>query len=144
MNVQLMLCDYARAIGGKLDVLGAGWDEAGPMMPQQGLGLIFTVPWAEVGVDHKAQIHLLDEKGKLVVGDGGEPVFALDFDFRVDKPAGVLLGAPVRHCMALNLGPGMPLTPGRRYRYVVFVDGHSLPDWEAPFSVRAQPMRQAS
>ncbi len=64
----LILCDAAQVVGGKLYLLGGGWDVlnvAGAFPTQQRLTIAaaFNVPWTETNRRHEVLIEIADEDG---------------------------------------------------------------------------------
>ena len=114
MKVTIMLADAAQAVSGKLYVLGGGWSVTGPSPTAYAIALKVEVPWDETNKRHTLVLRLLDEDG---------------------RPAGVLPGSPIDMPVVVNIGP-MPLPPGRRFVWRLFIDGRSDPAWEVGFATR--------
>jgi hypothetical protein len=138
MKVTMMLADAAQAVGGKLYILGGGWSVTGPVPTAYSLALKIEVPWDETNKRHTLVLRLLDEDGRPVrvpAPSGEEVPLEIPADFEVGRPAGTMTGTPIDMPVVVNIGP-MPLQPGRRFVWRLFIDGRSDPDWEASFATR--------
>jgi hypothetical protein len=137
MELQVILCDVTRVSEGKLDLLGAGWTAIRGGQVQFGIGIIATVPWSELDVEHTVEFVLADDKGAVVTSPNGDPLLRGEFKFKGQKPVGVLLGAPAVVPIPINLTMELPY--GKRMKVVVTADGHGSIDWEAAFSTQPDP-----
>lgn len=135
MNITLIVGDFARVVEGKLDVLGAGWTVCGPGPLNMGIGILAEVAWAEMDETHHIEFVLLDDKGKVVPDEKGDPLFKVNADLTTRKPPGVLLGAPQVFPMAFNVN-GVPVPPGKRYRLMVTHNGNPNIGWDWSFNSR--------
>lgn len=135
MNVTMLLADVVRVEGGKLDALGIGWNVR-PLGSPWALGLSIEVPFAEIDTEHRFEVVLTDDHGNIVVADDETPLFRVEGTFRGEKQPGVLLGTPGIFPIPLPL-PELPLTAGDRYRFVLWMDGQTQPEWERSFTVVA-------
>jgi hypothetical protein len=133
MRASLMLADSAQAVGGKLYVLGGGWNIAVPG-PSAIAGLI-QVDWNETNQRHHWVLELLDGDGEPVVlpGPFGEQPVRLEADFEIGRPPGVTAGIEQGVPFGINLGP-LPLSPGR-YVWRLSINGATDDDWRQPFSI---------
>ncbi len=126
MHVTLLLADAAQVVGGKLSLLGAGWNVAGPggsPIPMA-VGIVVRVPWNETNQRHKFLAALLTEDGQPTFNDRGEPIRA-EGEFEVGRPPGTKAGASFNTPFAFQLT--IPLQEGG-YRWEVSVDGTQLAD----------------
>ena len=126
MHVTLLLADSAQVVAGKLFLLGAGWNIAGPggsPIPM-GVGIIVRVPWNETNQRHQFLAALVTEDGEPVLNEKSEAIRA-EGEFEVGRPPGVKPGASFNTPFALQLT--IPLEKGG-YRWEVSVDGTRLAD----------------
>jgi hypothetical protein len=130
VNVTLLLCDAAQVAGGKLFVLGGGWntlvttsDDALSMA----LAILVVVPWHETNQRHRLRSDLLTEDGAPVGGDA--PVF-VDGEFEMGRPPGTKPGTSLNVPFAVNVST---VLPAGGYRWQVSIDGTTMA--EASFNV---------
>ena len=80
----LLTSDYAEVIGGKLLVVGGGWDKFGPPeYPAQmrlGIAAAIRVPFLEANIPHHFSV-------SLTKGDGGE-LFTVEGDLETGRSPG--------------------------------------------------------
>lgn len=134
----MMLADAAQAAGGKLYILGGGWSVTGPGPTTYALAVKIEVPWDETNKRHTLTLRLLDEDGRQVsvpAPSGDQVPLEIPADFEVGRPAGTMVGSPIDMPVVLNIGP-MPLPPGRRFVWRLFIDGNSDAGWEVSFATR--------
>ena len=70
--------------------------------------------------------------------EGGEEqpiVFFDDIEFEVGRPPGIKPGTPLELPVAINSSP-LPLELGKRYEWMLSIDGESDVDWHLGFGVR--------
>ena len=137
-QVTLMLADAAQAVGNKLYILGGGWSIIGPDPTPSALALHLKVPWGEANEPHRLRLELLDSDGQAVmVGDdeGQQEPMAIETEFEVGRPPGLVRGAPIDLSLAINLGP-LPLAPAGRFEWRLSIDGHQEEGWHAAFTTR--------
>ncbi|HEX9467855.1 MAG TPA: hypothetical protein VGA11_05575 [Acidimicrobiia bacterium] len=137
MKATVMLCDAAQAVDGKLYILGGGWTFIGPEPSPFAIAVIIEVPWDQANKKHTFKLDLVDEDGQPVAleGPAGTTTLSVTGDFEVGRPPGLREGTPLNFSVAINSGP-VPLAPGRRYSWMLSVDGHSDEDWPLSFDVR--------
>lgn len=137
MKVTLLLADAAQAVDGKLYILGGGWSVTGPQPSPSALAIKIEVPWSETNRRHRWEAHLEDADGATVTFSTpeGDQRMALDGDFEVGRPPGVLEGTPIDLPLAVGLVP-LPLEPGR-YVWRITIDGVGNDQWTAGFTVRS-------
>ena len=140
MKVTFLLADAAEAVGGKLYILGGGWSITGPQPSPAALAIKIEVPWSEANRPHEWKAVLEDQDGQAVTlpTPEGESVVEVGGSFEVGRPPGLIEGTPLDLPIAINLGP-LPLHPGGRYRWRLFVDGATDDNWSVTFSVRLTP-----
>jgi hypothetical protein len=135
-HVTLMLADAAQAVGNKLYILGGGWSITGPDPTPSAIAVHLKVPWNEANEPHRLRLELLDSDGQPV--RIGEEPLAVEAEFEVGRPPGLIRGTPIDLSMAINLG-AIALPPGGRYEWRLSIDGHHEADWHLAFSTRAMP-----
>ena len=86
----LILADAAEVVGGKLYLMGGGWDRltvnSQPAKKNLAVALALRVPWHETNRQHAFQIDMTDEDGAQVVSVNGAT--------EVGRPAGIPAGQP--------------------------------------------------
>jgi hypothetical protein len=139
----MLLADYAQVADGKLTVVGGGWSLTGPEPAPFGIAILVHVPWDQANRRHLLRLELLDADGQpvLVPSDADEEptpiVFFDDIEFEVGRPAGLKPGTPLELPLAINSGP-LPLEPGKRYEWLLSIDGGTDDDWRLGFGVRSE------
>jgi hypothetical protein len=128
----LILADYADIIGGKLYLMGGGWDvltvnTGFPLARPVGLAVAFSVPWGETNQRHNVEIEMLS--------DDGQNVGKVAAQFEVGRPAGIKAGQEQRFQLAANLPLNLP-SPGT-YVIVARIEGQE--GARLPFNVVAGP-----
>ena len=114
----LILSDAAQVNGGKLYLLGGGWDvltvsSAFPVTRRIGIAVSFIVPWNETNEKHDFEVLMLTEDGEEVARINGQ--------IEQGRPSGIPSGSSQRAQIAADLGlqfkkPGV-------YSIVANVDG---------------------
>jgi hypothetical protein len=132
----LILADYVEIIGGKLYLMGGGWDvltvnTAFPHARPVGLAAAFSVPWNETNQRHNVEIEMLSDDGQTVGKVGAQ--------FEVGRPAGIRAGQGQRFQLAANVQLNLP-GPGT-YVIVARIEGQE--EARVPFNVIPGPMLQA-
>ena len=97
----LILADAAQIVGGKLYVLGGGWDTLNVvgLFPQNrhvGIAASFRVPWNETNQRHNVSIEIMTEDA--------EPLTNFDAQLEVGRPAGIQIGTDQRAQLAAEFG----------------------------------------
>ena len=101
MDVEwLIIADAAQVVGGKLYMLGGGYDrvtlaKAPPAPHSMSVALSFLVPWNDTNVKHHFQLEILDGDGKSIVDGKGQ--------FELGRPPGITPGQNQRTQLAMNL-----------------------------------------
>jgi hypothetical protein len=132
----LILADYVEIIGGKLYLMGGGWDvltvnTAFPHARPVGLAAAFSVPWNETNQRHNVEIEMLSDDGQTVGKVGAQ--------FEVGRPAGIRAGQGQRFQLAANVQLNLP-GPGT-YVIVARIEGQE--EARVPFNVITGPLLQA-
>ena len=114
----LILADYAEIVGGKLYLMGGGWDVLNvntgfPHVRPVGLAAAFSVPWNETNERRNVEIDIQTEDGQSVGKMGGQ--------FEVGRPAGIKQGQDQRFQLAANCASTLP-APGT-YVIVARIEG---------------------
>ena len=145
MEAHILLADSAQASpDGKVHALGLGWSNTVTPLPPQAVVILIKVPWDLANEEHSLRVELQDEDGKGVSAAGplGAQAVVMEGTFEPGRPPGVRKGTPLDVPFAFNVGPGLPLSPGR-YVWMLTIDGETREEWRAPFQVRQQPGQPA-
>lgn len=134
LRVNMMLCDSAQAISGKLFMLGGGLSVIGPKPQPLALAIHVTVPWDRANIAHEWQLDLVDEDGRPVMM-GDKPV-SVKGKFEAGRPAGLRAGTPLGVALAINL-TALRLGPGVGYSFVFRVDDETRPEWRSQLFVKS-------
>lgn len=138
MNVTMLLADSAQAVGGKLYILGGGWNIIGPAPSPFAIVLLIDVDWNEANQQHALRLELLDEDGQAVQipgPTGGDQPCVINSNFEVGRPPGVRPGTSLSVPIAINMGP-IPLQPDSRFVWRCNVNGNTDENWQVAFSTR--------
>jgi hypothetical protein len=150
VHVVVLLADFANQDPlNKINLLGANWNitgvqPTGTTFPQA-VVVFVEVPSQFQGKEFTLSVALLDEAGNSVDvprPTGQTEPMRLEQAFRAERP--VVAGADVppnvssRVQIILNFVTGIPLAPGRQYRWHVEIDDTANPQWDAVFYV-AEP-----
>jgi uncharacterized protein DUF6941 len=101
--------------------------------------ILLRVGWNETNRRHNFRLSLLTADGEDAVtapGPLGDQPLRVEAEFEVGRPVGILEGSDIEPNVAINVGAGLPLEPGRRYEWRLHVDGEMREEWVAPFYVR--------
>jgi hypothetical protein len=132
-GVTMMLADAAQVQGGKLFILGGGWNITNGLSPSA-VALIFEVPWSQTSRRQSFVLQLVDADGRPVaLGPDPEP-FEFRSEFEVGRPPGATPGVSFNVPFALNLAP-LGLAEGR-YEWRCIFNEHTKQEWRLPFEVR--------
>jgi hypothetical protein len=89
---------------------------------------------------HELTLQLLDDDGSPVSVPGTEAPITLTVSLKLGhRPDGTPAEAPTIAPFVVNIGPGLPLEPGRRYRWEAEVDGKHEHRGDASFVTREVP-----
>lgn len=133
----LILADYTEIIGGKLYLMGGGWDvltvnTSFPLARPVGIAAAFSVAWNETNQRHNVEIEIQTDDGQSVGKVGAQ--------FEVGRPPGIKAGQEQRFQLAANVP--LNLTGPGTYVIVARVEGQE--ESRVPFNVIAGPLLQAS
>jgi hypothetical protein len=136
MDVTLLICDSAEALGGKLYILGGGWNMLyAPGTPVRiALGILIAVPWDETNQRREMRIELVTSDGDQVQMNGQEVAANAEFD--IGRPPGVKPGTTLNAPFAINFD-GLVLDEGG-YEFLVKI-GDAIAA-RRPFQVVSPPM----
>lgn len=137
MHVDLLLCDHAEAVNGKLYINGGGWSilYAANRPASMFLAIVVTFDWDETNIQHELVAELLTADGDVVeVGDPPTPARAVG-RMEIGRPPGIKPGVSLPAPMALGVA-GL-LLPADQYVWHVTVDGKELA--RKPFQVLEAP-----
>jgi hypothetical protein len=131
MEADLLLCDHAEAINGKLYIMGAAWNllQAPGQAINVALAIVVKVAWDEADQGHDLIAELLDADGERIMING-EPV-APSGRFELGRPPGLKPGSTLNMPLAFNL-TGLVLGVGH-YEWRLTIDGETVA--RAPFAV---------
>lgn len=137
MKVTMLLADSAQAVGGKLYILGGGWNMIGPEPASFAIVLLIDVDWTEANQQHVLRLELLDEDGQLVQVPGpvGPQPLIINSNFEVGRPPRLRPGTPLSVPIAINMGP-TPLQPDSRFVWRCSINGSTEENWQVGFSTR--------
>ena len=124
LDADMMLCDFAESINGKLYIMGGGWAQVHGADPIScAVAIRLGVPWDQTNVVHRMRVELVDQDGGPVLGPDGLPV-RVEGDLEVGRPVGTTPGSDLSHALAIRF-QGLPL-PDNQYRFALTVDGQPL------------------
>ena len=114
----LILADSAQVVGGKLYLLGGGWDVLTvlgtfPVTQQCAVAAAFCVPWNETNQRHTIEMTIEDQDGRELAKIAG--------DVEVGRPAGIPPGADQRIQLANQLM--LEFQQAGEYRIIARLDG---------------------
>lgn len=128
----LILADAAQVVGGKLYLLGGGWDTLAvhtgfPVQQHLALAVALRVPWHETNERHSVSVAVESEDGQVLATASAE--------FEVGRPPGIPRGQDQRVQFAMSV----PLTLERPGTYVAVARGPALEERRVPFNVVPRP-----
>lgn len=128
----VILGDYAQAQGGKLTVVGAGWNVVqGQQYPTPlpfGLGIAFLIPWSLTNRSHHFDFVIKKSEGAQLAGGGG--------DFEIGRDAGIPAGMTQR--VTIGLAGALQLNEPGTYEIIV-----TTGDTSKRITFEALPIRQS-
>ncbi len=133
IRATLMLCDYAVVAEGKLFISGGGWGVTLPGAPSA-IALVLGVPWNQANTKISFELALLAEDGERVL-DAQAKAVEIAGEFEVGRPPGLKPGIPLEVPMAFTVAP-IALEPGKRFDWVLTVNGETQEDWHLGFGTR--------
>jgi hypothetical protein len=145
MRLTFLLADSAQVQGGKLYILGGGWNITGPQPSPGALAGIVHVEWGETNREHTLAFDLVRDDGEpfMVPTPMGPQPLHIEMRFETGRPPGIAHGSELNAPFAFNIGP-LPLELGRRYEWRPRLDGQDLVDNRLAFSMRQAPPPQAA
>lgn len=140
MEAHVLLADFAQVdAAGKVNALGLGWSVTSTPAPNHAVVVMVRVGWDETNISHHLSLSLLTADGlhavEIATPVGSQPL-QVEMDFEVGRPPGLPPGSTIDHAVAINVGQGLPLAPGR-YEWRMRIGDHERDDWRAAFLVRA-------
>ena len=123
INIEfLILADLAQVIGGKLHMMGGGWDRLNvqkfPHIQSFSVATSISVPWAHTNEKHNIKITMVDE-------DGQQELFKIEGEFEVGRAPGIKPGSYQRLMMAFTVN-SLKFTEPKVYSIISFVDGQEM------------------
>lgn len=135
MKANLILADAVQASEGKLYVLGGGWSFTGPAVGPMGVAALVEVAWHEANAPHTVRLELQDADGVPAQLGETQEKLVIPGTLEVGRPPGHPAGTPFNVPLAFNFGP-LPLTPGTRYVWALFLDDAEHAAAEVGFNTR--------
>lgn len=133
------MCDAAQAgADSKSHILGAGWRICGPVLQPHAVVAIMSFDSFEQSAEHTVRLELIDQDGQpVVVATPQGPMMMRNEGVVVVQPVpDVPHGMDVDVPFVAEVGPGLPLKPGGRYVWQLWIDGETKDDWRVSFYVR--------
>jgi hypothetical protein len=135
-----LLADAVQAVGGKLYVIGGGWDTLfvsrfPARHPSMGIGMRLRVPWSFHGDRFTVSVDLVDEDGVSVFGEK-----RLSQTMGVRRPPHLPSGSDVSIVRAFTFN-SLPLTRPGGYAFPILVDDNEVS--RLRFWVRQRPSEAA-
>ncbi len=114
----LVLADAAEVVGGKLYMLGGGWERINvrtgfPFDHKMAVAVSVLVPWNRTNEKHALRLELVDEDGKVLV--------PIDGQFEIGRPPGAIQGQMQRVLVAFGIG--FKIERAGTYSINGFIDG---------------------
>ena len=114
----LILADGAQVAGGKLYLLGGGWDVLNvnrdfPVEQHAAIAAAFKVPWIETNQRHEVEIAIEDEDGAELLKVSGQ--------VEVGRPPGIVQGQDQRAQLAVDFN--LKLERPGTYVIIARIDG---------------------
>lgn len=133
----MLLCDFAQVAAGKLYISGGGWSITGPGPSASAIAMKLDIPWDRTNKPTKMELRLFGEDGQPVMQPGplGDQPIEIKGEFEVGRPPGLKPGTPIDFAFAVNIPP-LPLSPGRRYTWQLWLDGSTDEAWTLSFQTR--------
>ncbi len=135
-KVSLIMARFAKVADGLVDVMGGGITVMGAEPAAVFIAGTVEMPWEAAGVHHEARLDLIDAHGNPVVGRdaaGAEVAVEIHGQFDVAPMPGLARGSQLVLPLAIS-APPVPLSPGSRYEWRLWIDGETHEDWRLGFS----------
>jgi hypothetical protein len=127
VRANVLLCDSAQVMGGKLYILGGGWSYfwlAAEGMPIGFvLGIDLILPWEFANRHMKLAVALLDEDGEPVTNDADQPI-RIEGEVVAGRAPTARAGTDIHIPLTLPFGP-LTLGPGG-YVCALTIDGEPV------------------
>lgn len=139
MRLSVFLADFAQADdNGKVHAIGLFWTNTGTPLPPFAVVIAVDIDWSETNEPHRVTCELLNDDGGQVSVPGPVGEQPLKFEMLVEagRPPQTLHGTAFRSALAVNIGGGMPLPPGR-YQWRASVAGFEDATATESFLVKA-------
>ena len=129
-----LTADHAEIVGGKLYLMGGGWDTTYasevPAMVRLAIAVGIRVGWTETGQNIPVRVVVEDDDGQVLV--------SIDGAVTVGRPEGLLPGTPQLTQMAANVAFSAPRFGG--YRVMVTTgENQAMTSRSLPFRVAPHP-----
>jgi hypothetical protein len=136
LRATMMLADHAQVADGKLFISGAGWSSCAAGHAPCAVALIFHVPWQESDQTISFSLQLLDEDGRPVTQPGAQDGLPVQVNghFTASSRPGMTPGAEINVPVSFNTV--LQLEPGRRYSWVLEINGQADDAWHLPFATQ--------
>lgn len=104
MEVTMLLCDSAQAVGNKLYILGGGWSQiVRPDVPTpMAIAVKISIPWDQANEVHHFRLYLIDADGEPVEHE--DKPLSIEGDLEVGRPPGLARGTSLDAVFAVNVG----------------------------------------
>jgi hypothetical protein len=146
IDASILLADAAQVTpDNKVQALGIGWDVLG-VGNQHTVVVCVWVPWDQANIPQTMVLSLAGEDGQPVLmpdQSGGSAPLEVGRVVEVGRPAGVAHGVPALIPWVVNVGPGLPFTPGTRYVWRLSINDHSEDHWRRSFVFAHHPLPRA-
>lgn len=129
----ILMCDAVQVTDGKLFILGGGLGVIGPRPQHISVAVRIAVPWDQSQERHEWRLSLIDEDGRMVTVR--EKPISLHGQFEAGRPKGVAPGSDLWVPLGINFG-ALALPRGKRYTWLLHINGETDDTWKATFSVR--------
>lgn len=129
----LILADAAEVVGGKLYLMGGGWDvltanSALPLRRRCAIAAAFRIPWNETNLRHDITIEVVDEDGRRLMETNGQ--------IEVGRPPGLVPGLVQRSQLTLDV----ELQFDHLGTYVIIARVEGQEDRRVPFTIVPGPL----
>lgn len=121
MESNILLCDFAEVIGGKLYIMGGGWNICAPGPRNMSVSIRISVPWSEANVDHSLALRLQDDSGNTIELGAPPRAVVVEGGFQVGRPPGTPQGWDLDYTAVFTFN-GLLLEPDKIYRWQVEID----------------------
>ena len=122
LEVTMLLCDSAQVSGGKLYILGGGWNICGAGLPSMAVAVLIEVPWDMANRSFEWKLQLFNEDGDPIKLGGEDKEIMFGGKFEVGRPPGLKKGQMLNVPLAMNAA-GILLQESRGYYWTFDIDG---------------------